>query len=304
MDHDPEKAYDLLAGAVDKYVKQQARNTIVDNSCEDERCVGFKRTATPDSCPYCHSQASPTPSKDPSSAGSFHEHCDCPLDPVYEGEVARSKKLDEINEREDLSEKEKDLLRLCVDDVYRERTVESSRRLAGAMKKRLGSAFSAAKKEGTKEAYDGRVNKLLKAIGDVYGVDISAEYAPKKDKDWCSAKPYGDEVYAICRLSGMIERATFRRICKREHVLSVDLMIDGEYVDVKTPREIGSFNGRLKHAVDQCREAGQKSGVVILSDLNCSSDFAEFEERARSFIRSGAISKVYVVRMISAPYLL
>lgn len=83
MDLDPAKALALLEGAVDKYVKQQARNTVVNNVEHDEARVGYARVAGGGACEFCQMQSSRgfafgSPEAAHASDG-FHAHCSCGL---------------------------------------------------------------------------------------------------------------------------------------------------------------------------------------------------------------------------------
>lgn len=88
MDHDPEKAFRLILGGVDKYVKQQGRNTVMENAYADSAEVGWARVAGPDACEFCRMQSSRGFAfKSELSAGGgrkhggpedhFHPYCSC-----------------------------------------------------------------------------------------------------------------------------------------------------------------------------------------------------------------------------------
>lgn len=79
MEHDPAKTIDLLCGAVDKYVKQRGRNTIMDNAARDSACIGWTRIAADDACDFCKTLSSRTfQYKTKASASQpYHSHCGC-----------------------------------------------------------------------------------------------------------------------------------------------------------------------------------------------------------------------------------
>jgi len=93
MDRDPAKALALLEGAVDKYVKQQARSTIARNVEHDEARVGYARVAGPDSCEFCQMQSSRGFAFSSSSAAhaddGFHAHCSCGLAVAFKDRKGR-----------------------------------------------------------------------------------------------------------------------------------------------------------------------------------------------------------------------
>lgn len=89
MEHDPELCADVIAGGIDKYVKQQGRNTVMQNVEHDEALVGYARVAGPDACPFCKtmssqgfhfkSRATAMSGSHGDVSGQFHAYCNCGL---------------------------------------------------------------------------------------------------------------------------------------------------------------------------------------------------------------------------------
>ena len=74
-----------------------------------------------------------------------------------------------------------------------------------------------------------------------------------------------------------------------------DLLVDGVYIDIKSPEKKRRIGERLVDAATQCRNRGQSGGVAILNPLRLE-DGAEICERvARNKVNRGQLKTVYVL---------
>lgn len=91
---DPEKCQRALEGAIDKYVKQRARNTIALNAERDPACAGYARIPGPDACDFCVTMGAANDfyhTKDSAGGGSghgtaddhYHPYCNCQVCMVF-----------------------------------------------------------------------------------------------------------------------------------------------------------------------------------------------------------------------------
>ena len=84
-----------MAAATDKYVKQQARNTIALNAESDGACAGYARIPGPDACDFCVTMGASNDfyhTKESAGGGighgskddAYHAHCNCQVVMVFE----------------------------------------------------------------------------------------------------------------------------------------------------------------------------------------------------------------------------
>lgn len=236
----------------------------------------------------------------------YHPNCDCRIVPNYEDGSLEGydpvayrrihEGFQELDKRDDLAYGEKKMLQAAIVDANIPLGRDGCRDMVKSMQSCIKRAFGQYQKTGGRKDFDRHVNRLLDLIGKQYGIEISATYEPK-DSDRYSPCPLGEEVFAVCRVAGKYEKATFLSLSKQSGVLNVDLMMDGKYVDVKCPKSSGKLGRRLKHAADQCREMGQEKGVSIICDLNYEGDFSKVEEKGREFVNNETMELVTIVRM-------
>lgn len=89
-DREKEKFRDALAAAVDKYVKQQGRNTIAENAKSDIACKGYARVPGPDACDFCVTMgaandfySTANTAKYRSDGEKYHQYCNCSIVVVF-----------------------------------------------------------------------------------------------------------------------------------------------------------------------------------------------------------------------------
>lgn len=75
----PEMLLPFLAGAVQEYVIQPARDTVTGSSRADPRSAGWRREARADACDFCHMLVG----RRDAVAFEAHAHCNCVAVPVF-----------------------------------------------------------------------------------------------------------------------------------------------------------------------------------------------------------------------------
>lgn len=143
--------------------------------------------------------------------------------------------------------------------------VEGARELADAFNASMTARKSWFLKQVTQERYNEATGSFLADVGSVYGMDVAGEFAygPKL----YSALSDGDEIWALTRMGGLFKTARFLSTDRRRKKGNPDLLVDGEYIDIKTLHEVGRTATRIHEGYTQCVNRGQNSGVVILSSL-------------------------------------
>lgn len=256
------------------------------------------------------------------SAGEFdqyHPHCDCRIVPsygdaildgydpeyyldCYEHPEDHPEIRDARNARRREQYAERQVYEIATRDAAGQRTVKDCRNLVKHLDTSLKAAWRQYQEHEDEDSFNRYVNGLLKRVGDIYGIAISADYAPENSNRYMQC-PAGEEVFAVCRTAGKYHEAVFLTLSKEEGTLNVDLMMDGKYVDVKSPESTRKIGKRLNHALRQCRQMGQEQGISIISDLNYKGEsWADVEEKAESFVASGAMERVTIVRMVDGCY--
>lgn len=247
------------------------------------------------------------------SAGEFdqyHPHCDCRIIPSYgdatlEGYDAEyykdcyehSEDHPEIREAQNARRRE----RYAEREMFKLAKVDAEAHLDERQAKRLAKLFGRAmdgrkyrfRQDLTEENYARTVDALLKDIGRVYGMDIKGEclIGPKLQ----SAMPDGYEIWAATRMKGYFEKIQFLGEDRRRRKGNPDLLADGIFVDIKTPERSRRIGRRLIDADEQCRNRGQDDGVAILSPLRLEEGWELCDSIAEAKVKSGEISKVYVL---------
>ena len=157
-------------------------------------------------------------------------------------------------------------------------------------------------KELTRARYDESVGSLLADIGKVYGIDVSGEYAFGKGLH--SAEPDGDEIWALTRMAGRFQSAQFLSEDRARKKGNPDLLVHGEYMDIKTLRKVGNTSDRIHEGYTQCVNRGQDGGVVILSSLRLDKVDDKFTRYASKAVerkkRGGQSVRVYAIQQDSA----
>jgi len=208
------------------------------------------------------------------------------------GEVARA--MDARVERGRLDSR---MYALAKADAKSHFDAEGARRLADAFDASMSAHREWFLKKLTQERYDEAIGSLLSDIGKIYGMEITGEFAlgPKL----YSAIPDGDEIWAATRMRGHFEAAQFLSTDRRRRKGNPDLLVDGKYIDIKTPHSIKRVSERLTYAADQCRNRGQEDGIAILSTLRIDEGAHRCMGFAQAKVNRGQLVRVYVVQQDS-----
>lgn len=282
---DVEKLSSIVLSASNRRMREMSHEVVVGNAKEDPAKPKCKWEVEADACDKCKKRGEFLfdPEETPTDT---HSGCKCHPDAIF---------------LKDPTDAEARLIKLCIEDVSGKRSKERCDNIVSLMDNCLGRAFAEFKPLKSERAFNDTVNNLLARIGNVYGIRISAEYAAKGSGRYCPT-PAGEEVFAVCRVASKHREAVFLSLDETSGVLNVDLMIDGRYVDVKSPQGISKLGKRFNHAAKQCQAHGQEKGDVILSDLNYAGDFSLAEAKGREFIESGTLGSVTIVRVLGSTY--
>lgn len=171
--------------------------------------------------------------------------------------------------------------------------VEGARKLADAFNASMSARKSWFLDQITQERYDEAIGSFLADVGRVYGMNISGEFSsgPKL----YSALPDGDEIWALTRMGELFKTAQFLSTDRRRRKGNPDLLVDGEYIDIKTPKRVRRVGERLNDAATQCRNRGQDAGIAILSTLRLDEGAERCAGFAQAKIESGKVDRVYLV---------
>jgi len=246
-------------------------------------------------------------------ASHAHANCDCRVVPSWDkgkaavegydpDEYLRAwEKLQEIDRRTDLSGSDKEMLRLAVSDSLHMRDVSHSKELV----RRFGSCMEARRAEFllpkpnlTQADYDRTVGALLVDIGDAYGMKWRGEFAC--GEKLYSAIPEDHEIWAVTRMCGHFNEVSFLSTDRRRRRGNPDLLVDGRYIDIKSPENPDRIGKSLTYASTQCRNRGQADGIAILSPLRLRERPEECLRTASKWINEGRISGVYVIGVDSS----
>ena len=236
-------------------------------------------------------------------ASHAHANCDCRVvpgwgeSPAVEGYDPDAyyrawRKLGEIDARKDLGLGEKEMLRLAIADTLHPLGLTDSRKLSEAMDTCVARRVSKSRVDkANKMLYDQQVNGLLADIGEVYGINLRAEYlfGPRLDR----ADPKRGELWAVTRLSGIARDILF---CGSNYDhKNPDVKLDGLYADIKTPTQLSKLGKHLMKAKRQCEAAGQADGHAVISNLYYKEDFNGAIALAKEFVDRGTLKEVHVV---------
>ena len=208
--------------------------------------------------------------------GSHYGECKCTIIQGYAGDDVEGynpeafyrqwQKLEKIDKREDLSQDEKEVLRLVAADSEQKFNLEQSKELAVKLGEVMSQRKDAFKDGGfTKEGYEKTVEAWIKDIGKLYGMDLSGEYLSGQKKR--SAAPDGYELWAATRLRSRYKTMQFLGEDYSRTKGNPDLLIDGRYVEIKTPEIVGNIRDKVHEAYVQCINRGGKNALIILSPL-------------------------------------
>lgn len=307
---------------LDRETRLAANKCMEANARRDPKKPRWARVPTgPETCEFCIMLASRGfVYRSEDLASHAHANCDCRIVPSWDrGKAAVEgydpdayylawQKLAEIGRRNDLDGDEKAMLRLAVSDSLRPFSVEKARELADKMDVCIGrraNAYRAVPIENrTRELYERHIESLVSDVGDVYGMRLTGGFAegwsgidPTKRVE--SAIPNGDELWATTRMSKQFTDVHFPSIDRAIRKGNPDLLVNGEYIDIKTLHNAEKAEDRLHEGYVQCRNRGQDHGVVILSGLRLNPEDERFMRYASATVarknRKGQPLQAYVV---------
>ena len=300
---------------LDREVRLSANQCVERNARRDPKKPRWARVPTgPETCEFCIMLASRGfVYHSEQLASHAHANCDCRIVPSWDkakaeiegydpSEYLRAwEKLQEISKRTDLSGPDKMMLRLAVSDSLRPFNVEHSGELVKRFEDTMNARSAAFRRDETQENYDRTVGALLWDIGDSYGMAWTGGYAygvsptdPTKRLD--SAIPNGEEIWAVTRMKPFHKDIHFPSLDRGIPHGNPDLLVDGKYIDIKTPHSKKRIGKNLTLAATQCHQRGQAEGLAVLSPLNLASDGIEVYKRtAKSWVKHGRLTSVYVI---------
>lgn len=291
---------------LDYETRRAANQCIFLNSRKDPREPRYARVpAGMETCDFCIMLASNGfVYKGADLASHSHAHCDCVVVPSWDKKNPAVqgydpdkyyriwKKLGSIDKMDGLRYGEKKALRLCAIDSEIPIAGEQRRAFADALGGCLDRAKKEYKREKTIEQYEACINRLLGQIGGMYGMELKGQFLSGRGK--ASATPSGDEVWAVVQRRDIWKSVVFQGYIEGRGG-DADILADGIYADIKTPRHLSKVGKRLNHGAAQCRAMGQEEGIVLLSDLRFEDDFGEAIKIATEFVENGTLRTVYLV---------
>ena len=220
--------------------------------------------------------------------------------------------VEQIEARSDLSVDDKEMLKLAVVDYRKTLGFEESKKLADRMIECMAVREDVYRHSTvgayTEQLYNKTVCALLSDIGDVYGMKLTCEY--KTGVSWFdrskiveSGMPKGEEVWAITRPQmrekfGQSE-VNFPHQDHGRHKGNPDLLVNGEYMEIKTPDFIENISNNIQHGYAQCDNRGHNGGVVILNTMKLKKKSEKClyyaEKTVQRKKRNGQKLRVYVI---------
>ena len=269
----------------------------------------FARVPTgPKACPWCVMLASQGfVYGSAAAAGKFdqwHDNCRCRVvgsaDASIEGydpaEYLRIHEADERIRRMDLPEKAKDALRAAYRDSYMGGHAYGREELDGIFQAgidSLGKKFRGFPKRRRGDYYESSVQRFLGEIGNAYGFNLSGELFYSKTGSPVGAFPSGKELSA----ARVFADGRLVRVNALHEIKVPDLLVDGHYIDVKTPETPGGAADRLKRGQKQLASVNEarKEAVLDVSYIASREEKLEAMKRARALINCGKYDAIYVI---------
>ena len=168
-----------------------------------------------------------------------------------------------------------------------------SRELAIQLDEVMESRKDSFKAELTQENYDKTIGAYIELLGRLYGMDIKGEFLLGEKVH--SAMPDGYELWAATRMRGLCSEMQFLGTDRRRKKGNPDLLVDGVFIDIKTPESEKRIAKRINEGAAQCRNRGQAEGVVLLSPLRLDIGQNDIEGVAKKRIELGFADKVYLI---------
>lgn len=301
---------------LDREVRLAANKCVEHNARRDPKKPRWARVPTgSETCVFCIMLASRGFVYHGEDVASHaHANCDCRVVPSWDkakaavegydpNECLRAwEKLQEIDRRTDLSGSDKTMLRLAVSDSLHPFNVERSGELVRLFENAMSARSAVFRQDETQESYDRTVGALLRDIGDAYGMAWTGGFAngisptdPTKRLD--SAIPNGEEIWAVTRMKPLHRVIHFPSLDRGIPHGNPDLLVDGRFIDIKTPHSKKRIGKNLTLAATQCHQRGQSEGLAVLSPLNLGSDGIEVYRRtAKSWVEHGRLASIYVIK--------
>lgn len=300
------KMAEWTARAAGDAVGHAANRQMLRHGREDVR---FARVPSgPRACPWCVALASQgfvySSADAAGEFASWHDNCRCrvipSVDAAIEGydpdEYLRIYLADERIRRMELPEKAKNALRAAYRDSYMGGHAYGREEMDGIFQAgidSLGKKFRGLPKRRRADYYESSVQLLLGEIGNAYGFDLSGELFYSKTGSPVGAFPSGKE------LSAAIVFADGRpvRVNALHEIKVPDLLVDGHYIDVKTPETSGGAADRLKRGQKQLASVNEarKEAILDVSYIASREEKLEAMRRARALIDCGKYDAIHVI---------
>lgn len=312
-DYSKNKDVNAFSGKMSQRVGMEIDHAIAhcaeENGANDKREKKWARVpGSPTPCTFCCMLASRGFDYDSyetarGEKGSHYGECKCTIMQGYAGMDVEGydpdayyrqwKKLEEIDNREDLTQDERDVLKLVAADSEQKFSFEQSKELA----ERLGDIMATRKDSFlgnlSEENYRNTVESWLEDVGKMYGMDIKGEFL--LGEKLYSAIPDGYEIWAATRMRSSWKEIRFLGTDRRRKKGNPDLLVNGEYVDIKTPESDGRIARRVNQGATQCRNRGQDEGIVLLSPLRLDGGYDRMDQISQERIDQGFADRVYVI---------
>lgn len=261
--------------------------------------------ASPRACPWCIALASQgfTYASE-AKAGKFdswHANCRCRVIPSYDRRIEgydpdeylrlyfADKRVDAMN----LPGKAKDAIRAAYRDSYGGGHAYNRLDLDGIFDEGIDSlrkGFRKLPKRQRADYYEATVLPALAEIGRAYDFDLSGELFYSKTGSPVGAFPSGEELSA----SIIFSAGRPVRVNALHEIKMPDLLVNGHYVDIKTPDSYGGVLDRIKKARAQLDAVSEDMREVVV-DITYHKDKDEARRQIALAIETGRVDRAYVI---------
>lgn len=142
-----------------------------------------------------------------------------------------------------------------------------------------------------KEAYQATIGRFISELGHQTSSKLVCQFEKSKKGKFVGVVPSAEELRAA------ISIADGRRIefMVPENGSKPDLLVAGQYMDIKTPSSLQKVTDRLAKAAKQLKAVGIQHGEAILDITALGDDKAEAEAIAQRFVEDGALTQITVL---------